>query len=369
MRSYIFIVSGLFLIVLFLTVGLSCNSSLHETNVQPNVTRTPAQLVASAKARLLVQHLPNGMVISQIRLDEGQNVSSTSDSAAGLAARLYALKTGNYTVTYGDLVATGFWPYRVDKSLAQQSLPAVGSAEKLDLDSYSKYLGTPEFDLRARHQILAAYVEHYRIATLSGKQSSLEGLDTNLNQLFWTNPLTGARMIEGSAAGDYSVYRLSAVCKSCGDFQVPVPSINLSQMHGDRVASDAMCCVFERHSGASLVGSMQFTQCFDNVCAAKPHCCIIFTVSGGYVYDYYTLARKVPCDDPGTLGEGEILRHPGETAPGSTYGGGSCTIDVDGCATCSTLTHGAGWNDYNNFKTGLTAPGNGFVATTTGPEC
>lgn len=383
--------------------ALACQSGSHSTSqtgsevsagahgstqdiVLANTSPSTEELKELAKEHLVVNSVPNGMQIQQIKFDHTQGEDRLSESQFGIpirkAAELYAMVSGDYDVTLAEIKSAGFWPFQIPLELKDDThVPSVGRVDSLDYEFYLGLIGTDEYYLQAKYQILQTYYHFYYSDSFASDSPMLPAeLLREKSIEFWINPLSGKPMRESPDIGDYRIIDQYVSCSCLLGETLKLPLINLAKIEDsglegtDRNTNQQtlMCCVFQVHSDGNINPFSRYSgsECFD-ACVGYPPCCVEFEITGGYAYSYYTLARKVPCDNPGALGSGEILRSPGQSAPASHYGGGAVSITKDDCFICHSALAPAGpeYNDYINFLTGLTAPGQGFVTSRPGPVC
>jgi hypothetical protein len=134
-------------------------------------------------------------------------------NALNTAAAYYALTTRDFTVTVGDVIDSGFYPFNDLPATVSRDMSIGNNSGVLPTfeGSLLNTIGTSEWLIEAKNRVLSEYYESCYLAHCSGCSNRNTKLPDDYlvnmerNSSFWINPITDEIMVEGTTAGDYRV--------------------------------------------------------------------------------------------------------------------------------------------------------------------
>jgi hypothetical protein len=176
-----------------------------------------------------------------LRLDSDGTQAPFESIAAGytldVAAMYYAIASGDFSVSIQDVVDGGYWPFNEFPEGLNYDTRIYGCAEQraLRVDENGQggifeEIGSPEWVLRARADILRTYYTNYYYGQPDQTHDRSRPLSSFITG-FWTNPLNGEPMKLGGARGDFSNVPVDDFSLNPGyqraEFAFAVPHVNV----------------------------------------------------------------------------------------------------------------------------------------------
>jgi hypothetical protein len=188
------------------------------THLSPRISRVSK----SAARDALVTRLFNpweggpGFGVLDIRLDNAAGPvyaaeNSDYEIAMGVAARAYALLTGDFQVTVEDIVVAGLWPYETfaetDMKKSIHNGSSCLSIQHTDSGMYSLIdggIGSAGWVTSEKADILLYALKGWITECNEGKIDLSRRTEPRRILRFWESPYSGNQMVAGDAPADYS---------------------------------------------------------------------------------------------------------------------------------------------------------------------